>query len=389
MTDNPHKFAGDGFAQRLAVLYAALFLTLGIQIPFLPAWLAAKGLDLRMIGIVLALPMVVRVVAIPIAAQVADRRDALRAVIVVGATAAVFGYGALALAEGVIAILLAFAVASVASTPVILLTDAYAVRGLPLRGRTYGTVRLWGSAAFVVASFAAGFLFDLIAAGDLIWLIVGAVALTAAAAWLLAPLGDEGRRASTVAPPSPAQLLRTPAFLAVCAAASLVQASHAVYYGFATIAWQAKGLDGVAIGALWSLGVLAEIALFATSARLPAAITPTLLLVMGAGGALIRWSAMACDPPAVVLPLLQCLHGLSFGATHLGTLGFVARAAPPGLAATAQGYLAVAIGVANAAAMGCAGVWYARSGAFAYAAMALLAFAGGVCALIAFRTAER
>jgi PPP family 3-phenylpropionic acid transporter len=212
--------------------------------------------------------------------------------------------------------------------------------------------------------------------------------LTAAAAWFLAPLGDE-RKASIVAPPSSAQLLRTPAFLAVCAAASFVQASHAVYYGFATIAWQAQSLDGVSIGALWSLGVLAEIVLFAASGRLPATITPTLLLVIGASGALIRWSAMACDPPAVVLPLLQCLHGLSFGATHLGTLGFVARAAPPGLAATAQGYLAVAIGVASAAAMGCAGVWYARYGAFAYAAMALLAFAGGVCALIAFRTAQR
>ena len=63
-----------------------------------------------------------------------------------------------------------------------------------------------------------------------------------------------------------------------------------------------------------------------------------------------------------MLPLLQCLHALSFGATHLGTLAFVARAAPPGLAATAQGYLAVALGVAMAAAMGFVGhaLWALR-----------------------------
>ena len=53
---------------------------------------------------------------------------------------------------------------------------------------------------------------------------------------------------------------------------------------------------------------------------------------------------MALDPPRALLPLLQCLHGLSFGATHLGALAFIARAAPAGLAATAQGYLAVAGG---------------------------------------------
>ena len=72
---------------------------------------------------------------------------------------------------------------------------------------------------------------------------------------------------------------------------------------------------------LWALGVLAEIVLFALSARLPAAFTPSVLILIGGAGALVRWIAMALDPPGALLPLLQCLHGLSFGATHLGTLG--------------------------------------------------------------------
>src|SRR5450759_1611921 len=100
MANNPHKFAGADFALRLAVFYAALFITLGVQLPFLPIWLAAKGLDAGMIGIVLALPMVVRVFAIPAAALMADRHDALRVVIIIAAAASVAGFGALALAEG-------------------------------------------------------------------------------------------------------------------------------------------------------------------------------------------------------------------------------------------------------------------------------------------------
>src|SRR5262249_30909577 len=83
---------------------------------------------------------------------------------------------------------------------------------------------------------------------------------------------------------------------------------------------------------------------------------PTPLIMLGAAGAVVRWSAMAFDPPTALLPPLQCLHALSFGATHLGALGFMARAAPAELGATAQGYLAVALGLVMAAAMGISGL---------------------------------
>ena len=89
---------------------------------------------------------------------------------------------------------------------------------------------------------------------------------------------------------------------------------------------------------------------------------------------------MAFNPP-LLLPPLQCLHGLSFGATHLGALGFMMRVAPAEIGATAQGYLAVAQGLVMALAMGLAGVLYARYGGLAYGAMALAALVGGICAL--------
>jgi hypothetical protein len=242
------------------------------------------------------------------------------------AAAAVVGYGALGFAEGMIAIMAVYAFASAAYTPVFLLTDAYALRGLAERGRAYGPVRLWGSAAFIAASLGAGSLLDLIPARDLIWLIVAAMGLAAATACALAPLSGRGARLPATHP-SAKTLLRNPAFLAVAAAASLVQASHALYYGFSTIDWQSEGFDGTTIGALWALGVLAEIVLFAVSARLP--IAPTALILIGAANAVIRWGAMALAPPAAALPALQCLHALSFGATHLGALGLKEKEIPP------------------------------------------------------------
>jgi MFS transporter, PPP family, 3-phenylpropionic acid transporter len=94
---------------------------------------------------------------------------------------------------------------------------------------------------------------------------------------------------------------------------------------------------------------------------------------------------MAFDPPPAALPWLQLLHGLSFGATHLGALTFVAHHAPHGQSATAQGYLAIALGLMMAVMTSVSGLLYAAFGTFAYAAMALAAAAGGACALIAQR----
>jgi MFS transporter, PPP family, 3-phenylpropionic acid transporter len=371
------------FAWRLAVFYAALFVALGVQVPFLPLWLAAKGLDATLIGIVLALPMIVRVFAIPLATRGADRRDALHTVIVIASAMAVLGYGALGLAQGVVAIILAYALASAFFTPLIPLADAYALRGLSHIGRAYGPVRLWGSAAFIVGTFAAGLTLDVIATRDLIWIMVATLAMTAAAALALSPLTflRDGRAAKGL--PFARDLLRDPALLAAAAAASLIQASHAIYYGFSALDWTTAGFDGGAIGALWALGVVAEIALFAISGRL--SIAPTTLLMLGGAGAVVRWGAMAFDPPPALLPPLQCLHAFSFGATHLGAVAVVARRAPVELAATAQGYFAVALGLVMAAAMGVSGVLYARWGSFAYGAMALVAAAGGLFAVVAHR----
>jgi PPP family 3-phenylpropionic acid transporter len=188
--------------------------------------------------------------------------------------------------------------------------------------------------------------------------------------------------------PARRSLLRDPAFIAVLAAASLIQASHALFYGFAAVQWRGAGLDGTVIAGLWALGVAAEIVLFAFSGRLPPFFAPTVLLGVGSLGAIARWVGMAFDPPFLALPWLMMLHALSFGATHLGALGFVARHAPAGQAATAQGYLAIATGVVMAGAMGISGVLYEAFGGLAYAAMALAAVAGGACAVVAYRTSD-
>ncbi|HXX08313.1 MAG TPA: MFS transporter [Pseudolabrys sp.] len=374
-----------GFVPRLASLYVGLFILSGIQMPFLPVWLKGKGVDPAMIGVVVAVPMIVRAFATPFVARVVDRRDAVRGAIMVASCVSVLGLVLVGLADTVLAILITYMFASLASTPVLPLTEAYALKGLGVLGRAYGPVRLWGSAAFIVGNFAAGFAADIIPASDLIWLIVGTSVPIALASLTLPPLSTAAVVQAGESSVARGSLLSDPVFIALLAAASLIQASHAVFYGFSALQWRADGFDGTAIAALWALGVIAEIVLFAAQGRLPPFITPTVLLMAGALGAVLRWLVMAVDPPTFLLPWVQLLHALSFGATHLGTLMLLVRITPANQGATAQAYLAIALSLTMAGAMALSGLLYENFGSRAYAAMALTAFAGGACGFVAHR----
>ena len=374
----------SSLVRRLAVFYAALFALPGIHMPFFPVWLEARNVDTGTIGVVLAAPILVRLVGVPLITRAADRRDAVRAVLIASGFAGALGYVLVGLSNGAIPILIAYTVTSFATGPLMPLAETYALRGLTARGRTYGPVRLWGSFAFVAGNFIAGYAADTIPARELIWLIVAASILIALTALAL-PSVETHSTVPYETVPIRRGLLRSPPFLAVIASATLIQGSHAMYYGFSAVQWNAAGLDGIVVAALWALGVVAEIVLFAMQSRLPPVFEPTVLLMVGACGGMLRWAGMAFDPPLSLLTALQLLHALSFGATHLGALMFLARYAPASQAATAQGYLATAVGAATAGAMALSGVLYRDFGSAAYAAMALTALAGGACGLVAHR----
>src|SRR5450830_2052931 len=170
-----------------------------------------------MIGLVLAAPIVARMIAVPLVARAADRREALRAAIIVTSFLSVAGFVLVGLAEGAWAILIAYTLAALALTPVMPLAETYAFKGLAARGRAYGPVRLWGSAAFILGTFVAGFATNTLPARYLIWLVVSASVITAVTSFALTPLSSAAPGLSETQP-ARRSLLRDGAFIAVLAA---------------------------------------------------------------------------------------------------------------------------------------------------------------------------
>ena len=199
------------------------------------------------------------------------------------------------------------------------------------QGLDYGRMRLWGSLSFILMSVAAGGLLDRIGGdGMIVWLLVAA----------LVPLGFT-ILALPDAPPAAADcdeaprlgwgdLLGSGRYWIFLAATATIGASHAMYYGFGTLHWQRHGIDHTWIGALWGIGVAAEVVVFGFSGALVRRFGAVRLILVGGIGGVVRWGLMPfVIDPWLLLPL-QCLHGLTFGATHLGAMHFLARQIAPG-----------------------------------------------------------
>src|SRR3984885_6509850 len=251
------------FAAWLALFYGTLFGLGGTYLPFFPVWLKAVGIDASWIGIIAAVPSVTRFTFLPVVTGLAARLQSGPAAMIVTAFATVFGFAIVGTQHQPLPVFLAFAVTACVWTPMVPLTDGYALRGVARYGLDYGPLRLWGSAAFIVGALACGLLVDWIAAWHLIWVIAGVAGLGAVASLGLRPL-DRPKTAPAAVTGASALLrepglLRKPGFLAIILASALIQGSHAAYYSFSSITWQASGFGGLSIAGLWALGVLAGV----------------------------------------------------------------------------------------------------------------------------------
>jgi len=260
-------------------------------------------------------------------------------------------------------------------------------------------VRGTGSAAFVGAAMIAGPVVVGSGLEMVAWVNASLLLLAAAAVAYLPRRGaGDGRLPQTArgaVPSEPGALRRlfaTPLFRRLLLVTGLVQGSHALYGAFATLHWQAAGIAPGAIGALWSVAVASEVAVFLlVGPWLLDRLGPARLAALAAAAGVVRWATMGTLSAVPVQFLLQPLHGLTFAALHLATLRLLADTIPPHLSATALGVQAsLGPGLAGALLTLAAGPLYGAFGAGGFWAMAgLCAIALPTALTLAARDADR
>jgi MFS transporter, PPP family, 3-phenylpropionic acid transporter len=157
--------------------------------------------------------------------------------------------------------------------------------------------------------------------GVLLWIML--VVLIAASLFLLwVPEAPRIEHAAETA--SIAQVLRRPQVIALFVACALMSMAHGPYYTFYSIFLVDHGYSKSAVGWLWTLGVVCEIAIFYWLAHLLRAFSLRAVLMASFALAGIRFLLIAwCADNLLLLLLAQTMHAASFGSFHASALGYV------------------------------------------------------------------
>ena len=369
----------------IRALYFAYFAFVGIFSPFLSLWFDARGLTIAEIAVLMSLPQALRIVAPPFWGWLADRHGHRVRLLRASAAASLAvllvlpfadGFGAYAL------LLLALFFLTAAQMPV---GEAIALDLSRGDAGRYGRLRVWGSIGFILTVLCGGPLLDAFGLEALPWLMSAAMAVLVAVTLALrepaaAPTQRDGA--------SLGQRLREPAILFFLASAFLMVFAHAALYSLYSLFLERQGWSKTGIGAMWALGVLAEIVLFIGQRRLFDRVTPRRLLAASFLVCALRFAIIgAAAGSAALLVHAQLMQAVTFGLHHSASMAVLHRWFAPAQQARAQAaFIVVAYGLGGTAGgLAAAVLWERIAPEAAFFGAALAAVAGWVAVLIAQR----
>src|SRR5262245_11748649 len=137
---------------RLCFFMAFLFLGLGVQLPFLPLWLADRGLSTAEIAVVLSGQILIRALGAPLGTFLPDRYKRPVTLIRLLPLLCAASYLVLSFMQGFEAIFLVAVLAAVFLSPAGPIAENFAMVESAKFGLDYGRQRLWASVSFIVGT---------------------------------------------------------------------------------------------------------------------------------------------------------------------------------------------------------------------------------------------
>jgi PPP family 3-phenylpropionic acid transporter len=312
---------------RVTLLIMLLHTALGAIIPYLPVWLAeAKGLTGTQTGLLLASSSFGRILFGPLAAAWAEGRLDRRTPLIAFGVMAALGYWTLGILAPFWPIALGCFATGVAVQCLVAFSESTTLRATANSVVwPYGRARALASTAFAAASLGAGACVQAFGVGAAYIWFVAALSVFCAASFALSPDPVETKPDRPMAARlwGGIGLFANKAFLLSVIAAGLIQAAHAFYYGFSSTLWLAQGFSGTQVGLLWALGVGIEVLFLAFVVPRLNHIRPETLILVGGLGSVLRWWSMSLGIGLAPTLMLQCLHALTFAATHIGLMRLI------------------------------------------------------------------
>ncbi|WP_117236008.1 3-phenylpropionate MFS transporter [Vibrio maerlii] len=359
--------------------FIGFFFAYGVYLPFWALWFEGQGISASDIGLLMGIGFATRCVANLVITPRLHRVEQLIPALRVLSVAALI-FIAIHLLTGPNFWLLALATIlfNACCGPIVPLSDAMANHYAKLNMLDYGRTRLWGSVAFIAGSTVVGYLVTGFGLSMIVYTALFGVLLSLIfSVRNINPMPVSDGEKEQIRPKLTALLKEWPVirFLALVA---LIQGSHAAYYSFSSIMWKGAGHAESTIGYLWSLGVVAEVCIFAFSKRLFGGWSLRTLFAIASVGVVVRWGLTAMTTDIWALVLIQALHGITFALAHLAAIQYIQQAEQSRMVALQALYNAIPLGAVIAVMTPLSGWGYEAWGANVFWAMAIM----GIVALL-------
>ena len=308
---------------RLSGFYFFYFASLGALVPYWGLYLKSTGFSAHDIGIFMAIIMGTKIVSPNIWGWIADHLGHRMLIVRVGCLLAAIAFAGVFLSNNfwwLLMVMVSFSFFWNAALPQF---EATTFNYLGKSTHRYSSIRLWGSIGFIIAVAAIGSVLDVQGAGILPFVLI----VLFAGIWLSSLLvPEQAAQHIPVEHGSLGQLLKRPQVFALLVVCFLMQMSHGPYYTFYTIYLEEHEYSSWLIGQLWSLGVIAEVALFLLMHYLVPRFGLRKLLLVSLLLAALRWLMIGYFVDALwLLIIAQTLHAASFGIYHASAIELIHR----------------------------------------------------------------
>ena len=360
---------------RLAVWYFWYFAFIGAFLPYFALYLQSIGMSAGRIAVLMSLGQFMRLLAPLLWSWLADSGGRRVRIVVASTAAALASFSVVFLTEDFVGLLLGMAVLHFFWSASLPLVEALTLGHLAANPERYGRVRLWGSIGFIVTVMGVGLLLDLAPIRSQLWVSWALLLGTLLSALTLTEVKGH---AELVSGPI-IEVLRQRKVLFLLGAGLFMTASHGALYVFYSIHLVAQGYGKTLVGALWTLGVVAEIVVFLLMPRISLRVSMRSILLACFLLAALRFLLIGWAPGFIgLLVVAQLLHGASFGAHHAATMAALNRWFAAGQQARAQAlYGSTAYGAGGLGGALLAGVLWESSGAgITFSAASALALVG-------------
>ena len=361
----------------LALNFLGYYCAFGVIQPFFPLWLQSHHYSEFFIAFVMSSAYLFRFLGGLLLSKRVKRLDALLPTIRLatwGSVAALLAAAAGAGSDGLlVASVWLFFAFNGGEMP---LNETAASAWQKQIGLDYGRARLFGSGAYILGALLAGWAVARFGAGRLVYLMIALLLLHGLMQLPRAAPALQNRASAAQGESLGfAALLRQPETRGMLLAVSLIQGSHAAYYTYGVIYWQAAGIAPQQISGLWSVAVAAEIVLFFFSRWWLGGAEIARLMRISAVLTLARWLLMASTLNFAGLLVVQLLHAAGFSLSHFAMVWFIVRQPEKDMAKLQALYIGLASCAAVAVLTLLAGWVYRVQPAWAFGVMGAFALA--------------